>query len=77
MNSLRTVSFEILVECIALSSGDPDAFVKLWLERNDNSGITEITDKGKPCFLIQTFDCLPKEYTKWMDGYATELDLRL
>ncbi len=77
MNGLRTVSFEVLAECIALTSGDPDAFVKLWLERNDNSDITEITDKGKPCFLIQTLNCTPKEHTEWMDGYATELDLRM
>lgn len=77
MNGLSTVSFEALAECIALASGDSDAFIKLWLERNGNSDITEITDKGKPCFLIQTKDYIPKVKDEWMDAYATELDLRM
>lgn len=77
MNGLSTVSFEALAECIALASGDPDAFVKLWLERNGNSDITEITDKGKPCFLIQTTMTKEHDTEHWLDTYASELDLRM
>ena len=77
MNGLRTVSFEALAECVALASGDSDAFVKLWLERNGNSDITEITDKGKPCFLIQTHNITTEDHVTWMDAYATELDFRM
>jgi len=77
MNGLSTVSFEALAECIALASGDSDTFIKLWLERNGNSDITEITDKGKPCFLIQTHNIITEEHRTWMDAYATELELMM
>lgn len=77
MNGLKTVSFEDLAECIAQASGDSDAFIKLWLERNGNSDCVEITDKGKPCFLIQTKNDVSKAKDKWLDAYETELDLKM
>ncbi|GAB6109847.1 hypothetical protein [Fusibacter bizertensis] len=77
MNGLKTVSFEVLAECIAQASGDSDTFIKLWLERNGNSDSVEITDKGKPCFLIQTKKDASNVKEKWLDAYETELDLKM
>ncbi len=74
MNGLKTVSFEALVECIDLASGNPDAFMKLLLERN---GEITITDKDKPRFLIQKMDEGTCANVDWLDSYESELDLRM
>lgn len=77
MNGLRTVSFEALVECVDLASGNPDAFKKLLLERNGDLDMITVTDKGKPCFLIQIQKPMEGNSLQWIDAYASELDLRM
>lgn len=77
MNGLRTVSFEVLVECVDLASGNPDAFIKLLLERTGDLEKIAITDKGKPCFLIQPQEQKDLNTVQWIDAYASELDLRM
>ncbi len=77
MNGLRTVSFEALVECVDLASGNPDTFKKLLLARNDDLDMITVTDKGEPCFLIQIQKPVEGNVLQWIDAYASELDLRM
>ncbi len=71
MTGLRTVSFEALMECIDLASGNPATFRSLMLERNSGAEVIAVTDKGKPSFLIQlsTYDT-----SNWVDDYAAEVE---